>query len=179
MRKHPRVQGEALGEWKLSFRIRGRLREIVALEKGSAPKDPGGRIRVALLWPGDYRTGMSALGWLSIYGFLNSRPDVLAERFFLPEGALAKEYERGNSRLLSLESARPLAEFDLAAASLSLENDYWLLPRLLTLGGLDHRRDGRGDERQHRYHIQQGDERGRRDGETQQRHSARGRFVDE
>ncbi|UQZ88686.1 hypothetical protein C4J81_05495 [Deltaproteobacteria bacterium Smac51] len=129
-----------------SWNIKARLREITAAEKGLAPKDPGGRISVALIWPGDYRTGMSALGYLSIYGFLNGRSDVLAERFFLPDGQLAREYERTGTRLLSLESGRTLSEFDLVAASLSLENDYWLLPRILTLGGLAPHRDERGEE---------------------------------
>lgn len=128
----------------MSFRIKGKLREILALEKGVTPKDPGGRLKVALIWPGDYKTGMSALGYLSVYGFLNSRPDVLAERFFVPDGPLAKEYARDGSRLLSLESARPLSDFDIVAASLSLENDYWLLPRILELGGLSPHREERG-----------------------------------
>ena len=120
----------------MSWNIKARLREILAAEKGVEVKDPGGRLKVALIWPGNYRTGMSALGFLSIYGLLNSRPDVLAERFFWPEGSLAREYERSSSPLLSLESGRPMKEFDLLAASLSLENDYWYLPAMLARGGL-------------------------------------------
>ena len=120
----------------MSWNIKGRLKEIMATERGVSPKERGGRLAVALVWPGDYRTGMSALGFLSVYGFLNQRSDVLAERFFWPDGRLAKEYERGGEPLLSLESARPLAEFDLVAASLSLENDYWYLPRILQAGNL-------------------------------------------
>jgi len=120
----------------LSWNIKARLKEIVAAEKGGGRKEPGGRLSVALVWPGSYRTGMSALGYLSIYGLLNARPDVLAERFFWPESDLAREYERTKTPLLSLESARPLKDFDLVAASLSLENDYWLLPRILERGGL-------------------------------------------
>ena len=120
----------------MSWNIKTRLKEITAAEKGGGRKEPGGRLSVALIWPGTYRAGMSALGFLSIYGLLNERPDVLAERFFWPDGALAKEYERNKSPLLSLENARPLKDFDLVAASLSLENDYWLLPRILERGGL-------------------------------------------
>lgn len=129
----------------MSWNIKSRLRDILASESGVSPKDRGGRLSVALIWPGDYRTGMSALGFLSVYGLLNSRPDVLAERFFWPDGRLAREYERGVEPLLSLENARPLAEFDLVAASLSLENDYWYLPRILKAGGLDPCRDKRDE----------------------------------
>lgn len=120
----------------MSWNIKSRLREIVALEKGTQIKDRGGRLSVALIWPGTYHTGMSALGFLSIYSLLNERPDVLAERFFWPDGELLKEYDRGVEPLLSLESGRPLSDFDLVAASLSLENDYWFLPAILTRGGL-------------------------------------------
>ncbi|MDL2227060.1 hypothetical protein LJB86_05345, partial [Deltaproteobacteria bacterium OttesenSCG-928-M10] len=97
----------------MSWNIKGRLREILASERGVSPKERGGRLSVALIWPGDYRTGMSALGFLSVYGLLNRRPDMLAERFFWPDGRLAREYERAGQPLLSLENARPLAEFDL------------------------------------------------------------------
>lgn len=120
----------------MAWNVKARLREILSVEKGFSQKDPGGRLKVALIWPGTYRTGMSALGFLSIYGRLNSLPEVLAERFFWPDGRLAGEYERSGGPLLSLESGRPLKDFDLAAASLSLENDYWYLPRILEWGGL-------------------------------------------
>lgn len=120
----------------MKWNIKARLRDIVSLEKGAVFKDRGGRLAVALIWPGDYRTGMSSLGFLSMYGLLNQRPDVLAERFFWPDGSLAREYERNKEPLLSLESARPLSEFDLVAASMSLENDYWMLPAILSAGGL-------------------------------------------
>lgn len=129
----------------MSWNIKSRLRELTSAEKGLQVKDPGGRLSVALIWPGTYRAGMSALGYLSIYGLLNSRPDVLAERFFWPDGELLKEYDRGGSPLLSLESARPLGEFDLVAASLSLENDYWFLPKILARGGLPPKSADRDD----------------------------------
>lgn len=129
----------------MSWNIKSRLRDLTSAEKGLQVKDPGGRLSVALIWPGTYRTGMSALGFMSIYGLLNSRSDVLAERFFWPAGDLLKEYDRGGSPLLSLESARPLGEFDLVAASLSLENDYWFLPKILARGGLAPKRADRDD----------------------------------
>ena len=120
----------------MAWSVKTRLRELVAAETGPPPKDPGGRLSVALVWPGDYRTSLSALGYLSIYGLLNRRPDVLAERFFWPDGDLAETYRRSGAPLMSLESGRPLRDFDLVAASLALENDYWRLPAILAAGGL-------------------------------------------
>lgn len=130
----------------MAWSIKARLKAITATEKGFQPKDPGGRLKVALIWPGTYRTGMSALGYLSIYGYLNSRPDIMAERFFWPDGDLAREYERTGSPLLSLDSGRPLTEFDLVAASLSLENDYWYLPKMLAWGGVPSLAADRGEQ---------------------------------
>ena len=129
----------------MAWSVKTRLRDLAAAENGPPPKDPGGRLSVALIWPGDYRTSLSALGYLSIYGFLNRRPDVLAERFFWPDGALAEAYRRSGALLLSLESGRPLRDFDLVAASLSLENDYWRLPALLAAGGLPPNRADRSE----------------------------------
>ena len=120
----------------MAWSVKTRLRELKAAETGPPPKDPGGRLSVALVWPGDYRTSLSALGFLSIYGLLNRRPAVLAERFFWPDGDLAEAYRRSGASLMSLESGRPLRDFDLVAASLALENDYWRLPALLAAGGL-------------------------------------------
>ena len=120
----------------LAWSVKSRLKALATEETGPPPKDPGGRLSVALIWPGNYRTSLSALGYLSVYGLLNQRPDVLAERFFWPDGDLAEAYRRSGAQLMSLESGRPLRDFDLVAASLALENDYWRLPALLAAGGL-------------------------------------------
>ncbi|MDR1050658.1 MAG: radical SAM protein [Deltaproteobacteria bacterium] len=111
------------------------LAELAALERGAARRDPGGRLSVALVWPGSYHTGQSSLGFLWVYRFLSRRADALAERFFAltpPAG-----------RPVSLESGRALADFDLIAASMVLENDYWLLLDILSRAGLDPLRENR------------------------------------
>ncbi|MDR2387133.1 MAG: hypothetical protein LBE80_06050, partial [Deltaproteobacteria bacterium] len=91
-------------------------------EIGAVKRDRGGRLAVALVWPGDYHTGMSSLGYLWVYRFLAQSQAALGERFFaLDPGHQAKAP-------LSLESRRRLSDFDLIAASMVLENDYWLLP---------------------------------------------------
>ncbi len=120
----------------------------MALETFLIPtvKEAAAKIKIALIWPGDYKTGMSSLGFLSIYALLNKRPDAQAERFFYPDSFLQKEYARQDVPLLSLETARPLSEFDLVAASLSLENDYWLFLDMLKRGGLSPFKDKRPDD---------------------------------
>jgi len=104
------------------------------LEKGAVRKDWGGRTSVALAYPNVYRVGMSNLGFQVVYALLNRRQDVVAERFFLPDDqAMSLAVESGKG-LFSLESLSPLRKFDLVAFSLSFENDYPNILKILDLG---------------------------------------------
>jgi radical SAM family uncharacterized protein len=96
----------------------------LAGEKGTIRKDWGGRISVALIYPNYYRVGMSNLGFQVVYDLLNRRGDVVAERVFLPEEQeMSLHFEAGKG-LISLESQSPLLRFDIIAFSLSFENDF-------------------------------------------------------
>ncbi|MDR0550330.1 MAG: radical SAM protein [Deltaproteobacteria bacterium] len=113
------------------------VEELLAAERGAIFKEPGGRIRIGLVWPGSYYTGMSSLGFLSIYALMNANPRVVAERFFQPPpGQMA----------LSLESRTRLEGFDLIAISLSLENDYWICLNILSKGRVNPERSQRRGE---------------------------------
>ncbi|MEJ2725572.1 MAG: radical SAM protein [Deltaproteobacteria bacterium] len=108
-------------------------RAILAREKGTVIKDWGGRIAVALVYPNSYRIGMSNLGFQVVYRILNERDDVAAERAFLPEGQEMSLYLQTGKPLLSLESQSPLRNFHLIAFSLSFENDYPNLLKILEM----------------------------------------------
>jgi radical SAM superfamily enzyme YgiQ (UPF0313 family) len=109
-------------------------RARLAREKGFIRKDWGGKLSVALVYPNHYHLGMSNLGFQTVYGLLNRRLDVVAERVFLPEGQEALYYHQKGQPLLSCESQRPLDQFDLIAFSLSFENDYLNVLKILDLG---------------------------------------------
>jgi radical SAM superfamily enzyme YgiQ (UPF0313 family) len=109
-------------------------RERLTREKGAIRKDWGGKLSVALAYPNHYRLGMSNLGFQTVYGLLNRRSEVVAERVFLPEGPEALYYLQRGQPLLSCESQRPLGQFDLVAFSLSFENDYLNVLKILDLG---------------------------------------------
>jgi len=112
-------------------------RSRLASERGFIKKDWGGkRLSVALAYPNAYRVGMSNLGFQVVYGLFNRRPDVVAERVFLPEGQEMSLYLRSGGPLLSLESQRPVHDFDLLAFSVSFENDYPNILRILELSGI-------------------------------------------
>jgi radical SAM superfamily enzyme YgiQ (UPF0313 family) len=113
---------------------------LLAKEKGTVFKDPGGRINIALCYPNSYSVAMSSLGFQGIYGFLNSLPDVVCERVVFPDQEDLEEFEESRTEPFSLESKRPLSAFEIIAFSVSFENDYPNLVRMLKLAHIPARR---------------------------------------
>ena len=109
-------------------------RARLSKERGYIIKKRDGKLTVALVYPNYYRLGMSNLGFQIVYGLFNKFPDVLAERFFLPEGQEMSLYIKSGNPVVSLETQTPLSNFDLIAFSLSFENDYPNLLKILELG---------------------------------------------
>jgi radical SAM superfamily enzyme YgiQ (UPF0313 family) len=103
--------------------ILGRHKELLAQEEGTVRKEWGGRIPICLVFPNSYHVGMSNLGFQLLYRLLNAEPEVACERAFLPEAEELREYSRSNTPLLSLESNKPLAQFQIIAFSIPFEND--------------------------------------------------------
>ncbi|MDY6910930.1 MAG: radical SAM protein [Chloroflexota bacterium] len=89
-------------------------RRKLGREEGPICKNWGGRIHIALVYPNYYSLGMSNLGFQAIYGLLNGFNNVVCERVFC-EG----------HEPISLESQRPLSDFDILAFSISYEYDYF------------------------------------------------------
>ncbi len=108
----------------MNRRLVVRVNRLLALEKGTVIKDPGGKIDICLVYPNTYHVGMSNLGFQGIYGLLNSRNDVVCERAFLPGEGEREEYRRTGTPIFSYETKRPLSSFSVVAFSLSFENDY-------------------------------------------------------
>jgi len=120
----------------VSKKLRERVDELLSRERGTVFKDPGGKITVALVFPNTYHVGMSNLGFQGIYGLLNSMDDVVCERAFLPDEQDIGEYLRTGTELFSMESKRALCRFDIVAFSVSFENDYPNILRILDLGNI-------------------------------------------
>jgi radical SAM superfamily enzyme YgiQ (UPF0313 family) len=92
-----------------------------------------GGITICLVYPNRYSTGMSSLGFQTVYGLLAGSTDIRCERGFLPDREDLDEYRRSGAPLLSLETATPLADFDVIAFSTSFEPDYLNIPVILNL----------------------------------------------
>ena len=103
-----------------------------------------GSFRVALVYPNLYYVGMSNLGFQAVFELLNAHPDVVCERAFLPDDVHTDELERTGSPLVSFDTATPLRDFDMVAFSVSFENDYLHVLKILRLAGIPLRAKDRG-----------------------------------
>lgn len=116
----------------------GRLKEsdpsLLSKEEGAVRTPWHGRLRICLAYPSPYRTGMSNLGFQTLYALFNGTPSFLCERVFLPDPGDEASFSPGSTPLVSLESGRPLRDFDIVAFSVSFENDYPNILKMLEMG---------------------------------------------
>ena len=103
-------------------------------------------VRVALAFPDVYDIGMSHLGTKILYSLLNKQPKILCERAFTPWVDMERELRARSLPLVSLESARPLCDFDVVGVSLQYEMTYTNVLTLLDLGGIALRAADRADD---------------------------------
>ena len=89
--------------------------------------------RVALVYPSPYRTGMSSLGFLSIYRELTETGRGV-ERAFLPDDPAA--YERTRTPLFTYESETPVGDFPVVALSVAYEIELAGMIQCLQLSGI-------------------------------------------
>ena len=115
-------------------------------EWNSVVKDwEAAQIRIALSYPDLYEIGMSNLGLAIIYDLLNQQPDVLAERVFAPWVDMEVEMRRKEIPLFTLESKRPVKDFDILGFSLGYELTYTNVLNMLDLAGIPVLAADRGD----------------------------------
>jgi radical SAM family uncharacterized protein len=90
-------------------------------------------LRFVLAYPDVYEIGMSNMALPILYDLLNRQPDVLAERVYAPWIDMEAKMRGANILLFSLESKRPLQEFDVLGFSLGYELNYTNVLNMLDL----------------------------------------------
>jgi radical SAM superfamily enzyme YgiQ (UPF0313 family) len=120
----------------MSRKIKDKALALLSEEQGTVRKDWGGRVSIALVYPNTYAVGMSNLGFQTIYRHLNALGDVVCERVFFPDPADLDEMRRTSTPPLSLESQRPLTDFQMIGFSVTYEGDYINVLRLLDMAGV-------------------------------------------
>ena len=115
-------------------------------EHGQVVKDPAAvRVSLVLAFPDVYDIGMSHLGTKILYKIVNAREGLAAERCFCPWADMEAELRARSLPLLSLESARPLRDFDVVGFSLQYELTYTNVLNMLDLSDIPLRSAARGE----------------------------------
>jgi len=106
-------------------------------EVNAVRKDPAQtEVSIALAFPDVYEVGMSHLGLKILYHILNAEPWLAAERVFCPWVDMEAALRRFKSPLTTLESGRPLSDFDLVGFSLQHELSFTNVLTMLDLSGI-------------------------------------------
>jgi len=103
--------------------------EINAVRKSPSQTE----VSIALAFPDVYEVGMSHLGLKILYNILNAEDWLAAERVYSPWMDMEAELRRLKIPLTTLESDRPLREFDLVGFSLQHELSYTNVLNMLDL----------------------------------------------
>lgn len=91
------------------------------------------RLHIALAFPDLYEIGMSHHGLQILYHIINQRADLLAERVYAPDRDLEEILREHGKPLFSLESGRPLSDFDILGITLPYELCYSNILTILDL----------------------------------------------
>ncbi len=91
------------------------------------------RCRICLAFPDLYEIGMSHLGYKILYDVVNGHDELLAERAYAVWNDMERELRKSETALCSLESARPLGDFDIVGFSLQYELTYTNILQILDL----------------------------------------------
>lgn len=105
--------------------IRARLAEEVGTLRKDAPE------RVAMVYPSPYATGMSSLGFQTIYRSIHESPGRAAHRAFLPD-----EMDADWAPLLTYELEAPVGDYPIMAFSVAYELELAGLFRCFELAGV-------------------------------------------
>ena len=111
-----------------------RLQELYKDEDSRVTVNPHAGQKVAIVYPNTYFVGMSNLGLHIIYEEINFRNDSVCERIFLPEKKELEAYDKTKTPLMSVETQRPMHQFDVVAFDVTFEMDYFHIPLMLRHG---------------------------------------------
>src|SRR4030042_325868 len=94
------------------------------------------KLRMALVFPDLYEIGTSHFGMQILYHLLNADPEIAAERVFMPAPDFIESLRAHGLALPSLETQRPIRQFDIIGFSLLYELNYTNVLGILQLGNI-------------------------------------------
>ncbi|HZK17821.1 MAG TPA: TIGR03960 family B12-binding radical SAM protein, partial [Clostridia bacterium] len=93
-------------------------------------------VKMVFAFPDVYEVGMSYLGLQILYHIVNNRRDSLMERVFAPWVDMEEKMRERDIPLFSMESFRPISDFDIVAFTLQYELSYTNILNMLDLSGI-------------------------------------------
>lgn len=93
-------------------------------------------LKMAFAFPDVYEVGMSHLGLQIMYGAVNQREDSLMERVFAPWPDMEEQMLKTGLPLFSLESRRPVRDFNIVGFTLQYELSFTNILNMLYLSGI-------------------------------------------
>ncbi len=122
---------------KHALNVRKPLRYI-SIERNRVVKDWSATpVRFVVVYPDVYEVGMNNLSVQIIYSIINSIPNALCERAFLPGKDVVELMLRKGVELFSLENRKPLREFDVIAFTVSSEMVFTNILKILELSNIN------------------------------------------
>ena len=115
-------------------------------ELGTNSPELPGQLRICLAFPDVYEVGMSYLGFQILYGLLREDPRFSVERAYCPWPDMEEILRSRKHPLKSLESSRPLKNFDVLGFTLQYELTYTNILTMLDLGDIPFRQEDRTEE---------------------------------
>lgn len=115
-------------------------------EYNEIQKDPASvRVNIAFCFPDTYEIGMSNVGMRILYGVMNEMEGVWCQRVFAPWADMEQAMKENSLSLWSLESQRPVKDFDMIAFTIGYEMCYTNILNMLRLSGVPlHAKDRKG-----------------------------------
>ncbi|HOD93396.1 MAG TPA: TIGR03960 family B12-binding radical SAM protein [Clostridia bacterium] len=100
----------------------------------------------AFCFPDTYEIGMSHLGMRILYHIINNREHTVCERVFAPWTDMEQLMRLNKVPLFSLETKKPVNEFDIVGFTLQYEMSYTNILNMLDLSGIPIRRQMRNEK---------------------------------
>lgn len=104
------------------------------------------KVTYAFVFPDKYEIGISNLGQRILYGLINDNPDFMADRVYAPEVDFKENLIKSGKDFYSLESKRPLKDFDIIGFSLQYELSYPTVLAMMKMAGINIKSDERGPD---------------------------------
>jgi len=103
-------------------------------EYGTTPPNTNARLTFCLAFPDTYEIGISYPGFQLLFATLCSREDIQCERVYAPWPDAEKALRRAQQPLASIETHRPLSQFDVIGFTLQTELSFTNVLTMLDLG---------------------------------------------